>query len=107
MGVDLHWEYYPKECDNPKILPFLNYDWGARWVNGKSMSTGFYDACRELGEWDEENHCWIFRDIINLFKFASRAEVPETISDYIAYCDYLIDWKTKHKEDDIFVIWKR
>ena len=107
MSVDLHWEYYPKECNNKKILPFLNYDICARWMSGKSVPKGFYQACNDLGTWDENNSCWIFDDIEKLYEFAAKEEVPAVISDYITLCEYLQDAEIEHRADDIFVIWKR
>lgn len=106
MSVNLHWEYYPKECNNKLILPFLTYETG-RWLSGKSVSKEFYASCDELGKWDDDNECWIFTDVTNLFKFAVRTEVPTVMSDFITECEYLLYSGIKHKSDDIFVVWKR
>ena len=106
MSVDLHWEYYPKECSNKLILPFLTYETG-RWLSDKSVSKEFWASLDELSEWDSDNHCWIFTDVVKLFEFAVSTEVPAVMSDFIAECEYLLYSGIKHKSDDIFVVWKR
>lgn len=101
MGVDIHFHYYPKECDNKKVLPFLDCDPGDLWINGK-LGRDFYDGLRTYGEHDEESGCYIFRDKIKLFEFASKSYTPVKISDYIADpYDYSLE------NDDIFIIWIR
>lgn len=107
MSVDLHWEYYPKECNNKHVLPFLDYDIDARWWSGNSIPREFFERCYEFGNWDEENQCWIFDDPKKLFAFAAKDEVPAGMSDYITMCNYLQDTDVEHQSDDIFVIWKR
>lgn len=105
MGIDLHYGFYSKKCNDKEVLPYLdasNYDadYGTtRWFNGKHMPEGFYDTCREFAIDDEENNCYIFDDVNRLFEFASRPEVPVRMSDYITNC---YDDKVP-----IFIIWIR
>ena len=110
MSVDLTYQYYPKECDDDKILPFLATETDGRdhWINGRHVPRGFYAECERYSQWDDAHDCWIFRDVKNLFEFAAKPDVPDCMSDYITNAERL-DWcgKVLHKPDDIFIIWKR
>jgi len=106
MSASIYYQYYPKACNNPTILPFLNIE--SDWFHGNHMPKGFYDACRQYSEWNEDNECWIFADVTKLFEFAADSRVPVSMSDYITNTQYIDEWDNiPHKEDDVFIIWKR
>ena len=96
MGVTLYYGYYPKECNHPKVLPYLSRE-ACDDCSGK-LDISFYDMCRTFAEYHEDCACWVFSNVVELFYFASKEVVPACLTDYI----------TKHYEDDvIFIIWKR
>lgn len=105
MGVTLYCKFYSKECNNPNVKPFLEYYESAKQIGG-SLPTEFYILCDKYGEWDEDNKCWVFKNIEKLYEFASRTEVPTFLSDFITECRWL-NVEGQFKEDDILIIWKR
>ena len=106
MGVTLYCSYYPKECDNKKVIPYLDCLYEDFELNGKHMPEGFYD---ELGNYAEEvkefspsgnswTDYWIFRDTEKLFKFCENKSCPESLSNHIVHY---------FEPDHVFIIWKR
>lgn len=113
MGTTLYISYYPKECNNPAVIPYLKVDKNLLEFNGKYMPNGFYDACKAYGIKDELNDCYIFEckdkeGLDKLFGFAGLPCVPEDIIDYIIQpWKYDSSFKDGIPEDGIFVIWVR
>lgn len=105
MGIDLHYGFYTKKCNDKDVLPYLDieafepWDWGECWLNGKHVPEGFYDTCKQLSTYDEENNCYIFDNCEKLFEFAARSEVPVSVNNFIA--KYYTD------EVPIFIVWVR
>ena len=99
MSATLYYGYYSKKCIDKDVLPFLEYYNSCCDLCANHMPKGFYDGCRELSVYDEQNECYIFNDYINLFEFASRKEVPSILSDYIA--------DNYNDEIPTFIIWVR
>lgn len=94
MGVDLYYGYYPKKCNDPEIIPYLDTDVTEfdSWMNGKHQHVDFYNDVRECSIENKENNCFIFDDATKLFDFASRESCPVIMSDYITnnYQDGLV-----------------
>lgn len=97
MSVDLHYQYYSRECNNPKVLPYLDIP-ADLWWSGRFVLPGFYETCNDFGEWDADNKCWIFSDVNKLFSFASLESVPPSLADYIT---------DKYRDELVFILWKR
>lgn len=96
MGVTLYYGYYPKECNHPKVIPYLSIE-DCNCCSGK-LDISCYAMCRTFAEYNADGACWVFSDVTDLFYFASNEVVPTCIATYI----------TEHYEDDlIFIIWKR
>ena len=100
MGVTLYADFYPKECRNPKIIPYLTLDGPYIYeMNGKYLPQDFYKLCYEYSEWDDNSQCWIFDDSTKLFEFAGKSDVPDGFSVYIT---------NRYSEDTpVFILWKR
>lgn len=103
MGVSLYYAFYPKKCKDKEIIPYLNIDpedryHGCRWCNGK-LPGEFYEIVDKYSEWDEDNTCWIFDNVTNLFEFASKAECPTLMSDFIT--------ENYNENTPLFILWKR
>ena len=105
MGTTLYCKFYPKECNNPNVKPFLEYYESAEQACGK-LPTEFYMLCNEYGEWDEDNKCWVFENIEKLYEFAGKPEVPAFLSDFIIECR-IGNTNMEYKDGDILIIWKR
>lgn len=47
MGATYFYGYYPKECNNPNIIPFLNVnnDFFDNSINGKHQKKNFMKYC--------------------------------------------------------------
>jgi len=103
MGVDLYYGYYPKECNLPKILPYLK-TFDGRWLNGHRMTEEFYTALNTLSTWNEEGWCWVFDDVNKIFESATVA--PSEVCDYIVDPSYYLE-PVQHEPNDIFIVWKR
>lgn len=98
MGVTLYYDYYPKECNNDKILGYLRIGDGEGGECSGKRNENFYEKCYVCADWNTYGQCWIFSDACKLFQFASEQDVPVFMSNYI----------TEFYEDDmIFIIWKR
>lgn len=107
MGRTLYISYYPKECNSPRVIPFLKEDINDLYFNGKHMLNDFYVACEEYGEKDEENECYIFK-YEKLFTFAAASFVPDIMCDYIIQpWKYDSSFENGIPEDGIFIIWLR
>lgn len=104
MGVTLYYGYYPKECNNQKVLPFLTIN-DEYNINGSHMSPDFYEALRQYSEWNEDCMCWIFDDNVKLFEFAKIA--PSDMCDYLVDPVFYYFINVEHEPDDVFIVWKR
>lgn len=96
MSVTLYYDYYPKECNNDKILERLKENEGGD-CSGK-RSENFYEWCNACADWNTYGQCWIFSDANKLFQFAAEQDVPPFMADYITR------W---FADDMVFIIWKR
>ena len=97
LGVSICCGFYPNKCNDVEIIPFLSHEDNLYW-NGKHLSAGFYNNCRELAVYNEDSYCYIFSDVDKLFKFAGKIETPSNMSDYIT---------ENYQENWIFIIWVR
>lgn len=111
----IYFNFYPRECDNPKIIPLLDsnpQEFYNQFVLTEEEEDDlntywkFFEACKKFGEYDIQNHCYIFRDIQRIFEFAALPEVPTCIADYVSYTEYIDKRKNVlHTANDIFIIW--
>ncbi len=89
MGATLYCSYYPEECINDKVLPYLRvYDelpYGTLDLNGKHLTSEFYSEIKKLSDYNEEVYAYIFNKVSTqeLFDFASSDMCPPALSDYI------------------------
>lgn len=106
MGATYFYGYYPKECNNPNIIPFLkvNNDYFDNSVNGKHQKEEFYEILRNT-KYNENGYCWIFTDKENIFKLATVAD--ERMCDYITNPTFIYYPFEEQLKDDIFIIWDR
>ena len=104
MSTTVYACIYPKECNNPKIIPYLSCDGNDFDTNpefpGKYLSQEFFKKSREYGTYNEINDCIIFSDYSKLLEFAGLQCVPDELTDYIMTL-------FEKEPDGIFVIWLR
>ena len=99
MGATIYTGIYPKECNNPKVIPYLSCDKFGPEFNGKRLSPEFFDKCREYGKKDKENQCFVFTTgDSRLCEFAGLQCVPEEMSEYIMTI-------YEDEPDGIFIVW--
>lgn len=104
MGTTLYCTYYPNECINDKVLPFLKVDKddgiNSIELNGKHLTSEFYSEIKKLSDYNEEVYAYIFNEVSTqeLFDFASSDMCPPALTDYI----------TDNFEDGlVLIIWCR
>ena len=81
MGYSVSAKFYSKECNNVKVLPYLETNDFCE-VNSR-LPHEFYEACNKYATYYPDNDCWVFDDLIKMLEFASLPICPVIISDYI------------------------
>ena len=84
MSVSVYCGYYPKECNNDRVIPYLNVNYEGFDFNGNHLDPVFYDVCRMYST-KKVGDCYVFEDVDKLKKFAEKMCVPFEMSDYILW----------------------
>ena len=104
MGISIYYGIYPKECNNDKVLPYLDIDYICVDLNiSKDSQREFFDILRkysiEKGETIERYfdlhsyHCFIITNYEDYFNFYNEVNIvlPEDLE-----CDF---------DNDILIFW--
>ena len=102
MGYEVSPKFYTKECNNIKVLSYLNRH-GEYEYSSRSFPEGFYDLCRKYGKQYTDSEiniahtCWVFDDQVKMFEFAAQPECPSWLADYIT--------ENYSEEEPVLIIW--